>query len=576
MKSKLAFLLAAMVASASTPGLTKTYFVDYAGGKDLATGLTATAAWKHAPGDVNARDKPAATRLAPGDIVRFKAGVSYRGKIVAADDGALGKPITYSGSGFGNGRAIMDGANPITSITPCPSQSACGGARNWQVLSLVTYQLPTTAFIKLYGPQGMLFEAQSPAPPDAFFGDDIETFAISALAQKASIEAGRLPAPALAKALGGVPSGELLIWVYGNQVVRRRVTGVEGDTLLFQPDGIKLYPDRPGRYALIGSVSIIAAPGQYAVIAPGKAVVWPSATSGLQVGDGRGGIDLNRRRHIVLDGFVFRNYTAANNRYAEGAPVIHTGTPAAPGIVITNNRFEDSALWDGKGVITLSNVSDVTIRNNVFANIERGSGIRVSVNTANIIAENNSFTNIGRTGIAYLGVNGGQIAGNVMTRLRGVHGNGISLYLDNRRINVINNRIDATTRPLTFHGDKSRLAPGNHDFIIERNIFLATPGGQAAVSSWGAETRNVRISNNVMVGPKAGLLLNDEDVGIVVNRNYLSGIVYNDVRPAGWQITNNKTAPVSLLTVPTTSTGIFALCQSTGVARGQTLGGLTC
>jgi hypothetical protein len=202
--------------------------------------------------------------------------------------------------------------------------------------------------------------------------------------------------------------------------------------------------------------------------------------------------------------------------------------------------------------------------------------MRLSVNTRKVTVEKNLFDGIGRTGIGFFGTEDSIIRGNVMTNMRGVHGNGISLYLANRRIEVSDNRVDATTRPMTFHGDKSSTAPGDHDFSIDRNIFLATSTAQAALTSWGAKTRNVSITNNVLIAPKGGLLANDSDTGVVITGNYVSGIIYNDSQGPDWVVASNKTAPKSLLQLPGDAAGVAALCSGASVAAGQTLGGFTC
>lgn len=576
MKMFTALSVLGLLVSCSQASVAKEYYVDYSTGNDSASGTTPNTPWKHAPGDPEAAGVAAATLPVAGDIIRFKGGVAYRGQIDVNANGAAGNPITFSGTGYGTGSAIIDGADPVDMVIPCPSQAACGGATNWTKLSLITFTPPKTRFIKLYGSSGLLFEAQSPVPPDAFFGDDVATYAVSKLSDKALIESGRLPSPALAALLGGSPAGQLLIWVRGNQVVRRAVTGVDGEHILFTPNGIELYADRSGRYALLGTVHAVTAPGQYAVTDTGRAVAWLPDSSPVEVGDGRSGIDVLARQHIAIKGFIFRHQTAASDARAEGAPISRARTPSGSGLLIEGNRFEDMALWDGKGAISLSYVSDVIIRNNVFSMIERGSGMRLSTQTRDVTVENNLFDGIGRTGIGFFETSDSVIRGNVMTNMRGVHGNGISLYLVNRRIQVVDNRIDATTRPMTFHGDKTTTASGDHDFIIDRNIFLATSTAQAALTSWGASTRNVSITNNVLIAPKGGLLTNDSDTGVVITGNYVSGIIHNDVQRPEWIVANNKTAPKTLLTLPTNAAGIEALCTGASVPSGKTLGGYTC
>ncbi len=566
--------IALLFTAAPGPGAATPYYVDFDRGNDRAVGTSPAAPWQHAPGDPAATDTAAGARLRGGDTVYFKGGVAYRGTIVAGASGSPGSPLTYAGTGYGAGAAIFEGADPVTSMVPCPSSTACGGAANWQRLSLVSFTPPATGFIKLYDDRSILVEAQTPASTDPFFSDDVGEFAISPLSEKAMIESGRLRAPALARLLGGVPRGTLQIWTFGNLVVRRPVTGIDGDTLLFDPQGITLYSDRPGRYALIGLASAINAPGQYVVAGTGRAVVWPRPGVRLWVGNGRNGFDLRNRSNIVISGFTFRHQTAGERTAGQGAPIVRGGT-AASGLTITGNRFENSALWNGQGVITLSAISDAVVSNNVISMIERGSGIRAA-GLSRLKLTGNRIESVGRTGIAFLGVSDSEITGNVITDLHGVHGNGISLYLDNRRIRVTDNRIDTTNRPMTFHGDKSRPMPGNHDFTIERNIFMATDNAQAALTSWGYETRGVGIRNNVLIGPKGGLLTNVSDLGVTITGNYMSGIITYKGEGRGWTIANNRTASHTLRLASTDNNAVRNMCTAAGVPRGLTLGGLPC
>ncbi len=550
------------------------YFVDYAGGSDDAAGTAPNAAWRHAPGDPDASGKAAAAQLGAGDIVRFKGGVAYRGSITVNGDGAEGKPLTFTS--YGTGRAVFDGADPITSAAPCSSQAACGGAAGWHALTLVSFTAPPTAFIKFYDATGPLVEAQMPAPADAFYADDIEGYAVSPLADKAIIESGILRAPDLARRLAGAPGGTLSIWIAGNQVVRRQVTGVEGDTLRFTPDNIRLYADRDGRYALMGVAGAIAAPGQYAIIAPGRAVVQMRPGGGtLSIGNGRGGFNLGGREWITIDNVTFTHQTGDAGQQREGLPIVRPGKPGR-GITITNNRFENSALWNGQGVITLRNLDGGLVANNFIDTIERGSGLRIGGKVSHLKVIGNTINRVGRTGVAFLGVSDSEITGNTIDGLRGIHGNGISLYLTNRRISVTDNRVTGTNRPMTFHGDKNQTAPGDHDFVIERNIFIATDDAQAALTSWGAATRGVTIRQNVLIAPKAGLLLNGSDSGIVVAGNYTSDIIVNDKagRQPGWQIGDNPTVGKTLRL--RTGEDVKPLCRAVGLAPGTTLGGAKC
>lgn len=553
------------------PVMATTYYVDGATGSDAANGRSSQTAWKHAPGDPKATQQAVSVRLKPGDAVLFRGGVPYRGSIRISDDGAPGRPITFAS--YGTGMGIIDGAEPVDKVSPCPSAAACGGADRWRQLSLITYAVPPTSLIKLYDADGPLFEAQFPAPREPFFSDGLEDYAVSRLADKSMIESGRLRDGDLVKLINERAGGTLSLWVAGNQVVRRTITGVEGDIIKFDPLGLRLYEDRDGRYALIGTSAILSSPGQYVVLGPGKAVAWLRGDGGeLLLGQGRVGFEIAGHSHIAISGLTFRHHTAAPNQTREGLPIVQRGGTAQD-LVVTGNRFQRMALWNGQGVINLHSAHGVRISDNEVDTIERGSGIRAGGDVIDLTVSGNLIRRIGRTAVAFLGVQNGVIDSNVIEGLRGLHGNGISLYLNNRRVNVIGNLVTGTTRPMTYHGDKSTMAPGDHEFLIERNIFLATDKSQAAITSWGSKTRNVIIRQNVATARKTGMLLDSSDTQVTVTQNLISGLIIKNRNSVNWQVKDNDYIdPYLGRNLPS----LLFLCKKLGIGNGVKLGAHSC
>lgn len=130
------------------------------------------------------------------------------------------------------------------------------------------------------------------------------------------------------------------------------------------------------------------------------------------------------------------------------------------------------------------------------------------------------------------------ISNNIIRNLYGIHGNGISIYLDNANVIVSRNNIFQTTRPLTFHGDKQD--PNSENMLkIDGNIFSAeSPSASAALTSFG-NTHGVAITNNVLIGPKAGALLSSSDTDLTMTDNYLSGVIIKGEKPSEWIIRDN-------------------------------------
>ena len=516
----------------------RVYHVDFAGGSDNNSGTSPSSPWKHAPGDPQAVAVPASTLLNPGDIVRFKGGVRYRGRIVLNRSGAVGSPITFTGQGYGSGRAIFDGADPILSTTPCPSQAACAGAPNWSSLLLVTFTQPPTANIRFYDSQGPLFEAQTPAVSNPFWMDDVDQFTQIPSAQYAQVVAGSLVDAQIAAAAASAPNPRLLIWNEGNVVIERQVLSVSGNTVYFEATDIDPYPTNI-RVALLGSAAALNQPGKFAVVSPGSAVVYPRPGAGaLSIGNGRLAFDMRGRSNITISGFTFEHGTASTSALSEGSTIMNLGG-AFSNLVFTDNIVQHYSLRNGRGVVQLSSGNGLTFSRNRIREIHMGSGIRVGGSAANLLIEKNSLFRVGRSGFVLTGVDVATIRNNVLAELEGHHGNAISTYLDNRDILVDSNCVFGTIRPLTFHGNDD-IATVN-DLTFRNNIFLTNLEGRAAIYSWGKDTNTVRLENNVAISPVAGMILHGGDQNVSVHFNLAKSILVNHGANPTYDISSNDT-----------------------------------
>ena len=174
-----------------------TYYVDFAGGNNQADGLTPQTAWKHSPGDRNAKDKPGVAKLEPGDTIVFKGGVAYHGEVQLSVSGSEGKPITLDGNSdgtFGQGRAIFDGARMITNWQRVRSAAEVQGNLKWNQIMYADLdvdlssnfnqdrfvahrdagaaaQAPWQRLFLIDGERRILPIAQEPKPSDSFYPD---------------------------------------------------------------------------------------------------------------------------------------------------------------------------------------------------------------------------------------------------------------------------------------------------------------------------------------------------------------------------------------------------------------------
>ncbi len=167
----MALLVAAVLLGSANAALATDYYVDYSSGDDANAGTSAEAAWKHAPGDRAAKDKPAEVKLAPGDRVIFKGGVSYEGAITITASGTAEKPVIYDGNTagqFGTGKAIIEGGVLLTDWKRCENAEQAKGNPRWADIFYVDVPKPIGTANLTYAEQPLTV-AQDPNPSEAIF-----------------------------------------------------------------------------------------------------------------------------------------------------------------------------------------------------------------------------------------------------------------------------------------------------------------------------------------------------------------------------------------------------------------------
>lgn len=534
--------LALLLTIGCAPAASGSWYVDHASGHDDADGRSPQTAWKHAPGDNKATGRAASQRLQPGDKVIFRAGIPYRGGITLRDSGTADRPITYTGLGWGEGLAIIDGADPVRAVRPCASASDCGGARNWQQLSRVEFAPTGTSDVVLYGRSGPYWPSQLPLLSDPFFGNERRQFVVTELSQLPELKQGRLHSKLLADAARNGGRMELAIWIRSNRVVRRPVLRVEGDIVHFDAEGVRFYEDRKGAVALNGSFDGLQQPGYHVVVGPGLVVARlrpEDDADTLAIGSPRIGFNLNDQSHIVLTGFHFRHQTSSAGRLREGYAVTSFKRNARD-IELSGSLFGPAVMGNRRGIVQLSGGDGFRFLANRIENIVAGGGFRATTGKPrNVEVKGNVIRKIGATGITMFGVTNGRIIGNILIDIQGIHGNAITAYLGNQNILIEGNCVVRSRRPLTYHGDRKQDMHNN--LVIRRNIFIASPDGQAAINSWGKNIRGVRIEENLAVGPRLGMLINRNDRDVVIRGNDGGRIATRGVERSDQTIADNRT-----------------------------------
>lgn len=533
--SAVAFGLAAMLSGCAqaAPNST-TYYVNFDRGNDELDGRSAATAWKHAPGDRNASGRAAASVLGPGTTLLFASGVRYRGEIVLNGSGSPEAPVVLTSEGASP--AIIDGSDRALEVRPCRSPQDCGGSTEWSKLHLVKFREQQPEGAALFTDAGGLFPAQSPNTEDIFYSDNVREYYE---VKPESLVSGsiRLP-PELAQKVSAIGERRLALWVYGNVVRSREITQLDGDVARFDPSGLKFYQDRPGRFAVVGHPALVDRPGEYAFLEDRRAAVVfipPGATT-VSAASGRGGINLNGASNVAIRKLSFEAMADNGQSLKTGIAIAGQGEGSA-GIRIEENVFQYFWMPLGQGVITLRSVSGLVISRNVIRGVSLGSGMRIG-RSQDVQVLGNEISGINRTGIMLMGVKSALVAKNVISDARGVHGNGMSVYLGNKDIRILANTISDAARPMTFHGDGKAESVNN--ILIANNLFVGAPSSSSALTSWGKGTRKVTISGNLLVGGKFGLRLSDEDDDVVVGGNVLNGIAGPKQYPANWRVGENR------------------------------------
>ncbi len=507
------------------PAAGRTYYIDFASGSNKADGLSTARAWRRAPGDALVDGIPAAVRLGAGDRLVFKSGVAYRGSIRVSGKGSAAAPIVYSGSGWGVGPAIMDGSDLLPTPAMCAGAAECLGVPNPGAMTRVVVPAGSGWENWLFGASGSYEMTQFPAAMAGLPYDDISQYKTIPLGRLADLKAGRIDD----RSLSGLGNGQpvLALWSRPNKIVligdfEATATGITFSTATSQP-----YEDRDNKFSVLNVPALVGKPGSYAISGrDGIAVAALRAgDKQLSIGSGRNGFLLaDGASNIVIQDFHFTHFSGQSRMNRSGVPILAIG--GVDKFTISGNHFSDSILLNGQGVITIPFAKALTIKSNRIENIGFGSGIRVGSARGPIEIACNEIANVGRTAIAAVNTHTISIHNNYIHDVNGIHGNGISSYLDNRNVRIIDNVVLDSIRPLTIGGsaDKHYFTddPAEPQTLIAGNILIGNSPKAGALINWGGKLRNVTIRDNQLGGDLALRLQGDES-GFLVSNNVLAG-----------------------------------------------------
>jgi hypothetical protein len=496
-----------------------TYYVDFDGGNDAADGLSAAKALKHVPGDPGAAGAAAAIKLAAGDTVIFKGGVCYRGNVVAKWPGAKDKPIVYDGNTagtFGQGRAILDGGELVTGWRRCANAAECGGnpnfAKIWTATIPADVKGQTALSVGLTQGDRLAYPAQYPNPVDPFYSDKLEQF----LELKTGMTRDGITDPRLAE-LGGelLAGGFACVYVTENDLQFPTIASydaAQGAIKFVKPTG----KDPAGKFAIANSLSakVFDRAGEYVFVdkpeADGRRRVflWPWDDRDPGEGDGTScvvrplAVDLGSgNSYVTVQGFLIRHYQEV------------LSVRRADGVVIRDNEITRIRGTGFSNAINGSQVNDLLFADNYVHDMPMLRTI-VCHTGERVVYRGNKVVRGGRSPLVFYNIKFGRVLGNTILDCRGMHSNGISIYVRCRDILVYGNRVDDSNAALTLQNAERMYVIGN--------VFS---GRDVLIGLWGGDPlRDSMFLNNTLVSPARNVYCNNREVtGCVFKNNIFGG-----------------------------------------------------
>ena len=493
--------------------LAAAYYIDFEGGSDKADGRSAKTAFKHAPGDPAAGEKVSGLKFQPGDKILFKGGVTYRGSVSAICSGEEGNPVVYDGSpedSFGTGRAILDGSDLVTDWIPCASAADCGDSPNWK--NIFTAWLPAGVeplTANLFEDDKLLGVAQEPNLKDFLYSDDLATYR--------KIPPGQATDSTLVDPKNLNQKGAhdwdgvlLMIWAEGNRVFKSEVTAFDplAHKLTFKKLPVGIYKTRETPYALANHLRVLDKPGEYVVEkgndAQGRSKVylWPLTGGDIKqkkitVSLRSYGFDFADKDYITCRGFIVQK---------QSGTVAHpAGFTKGPGKKTTGiNILHNVVRWvrapQRSAAVSVSDVDHSLIDSNeVYENVFC-SGLILS-GFDDSVASNNILKKNGSTALDFYRCHRSKMLGNLVTDNNGVHGNGLTVYVNSEDILIFGNKV--------FNSNIAFTCQNSKNLTLAYNLLINTPsrsdGSSYVAADWG-HCENVKYYNNVIFQTGGGFL----------------------------------------------------------------------
>lgn len=528
-----ALISPALLSPAAAQTSPRIFYVDFDKGSDSADGRSPATAWKRGPWDPEATGANRRLALLPGDTIRFKGGVRYRGQLPVRATGTPDQPVVFDGSSWGPTRAILDGSQELGGVRRCQSAAECFDNPNWKLLWRATVPATASWTDWLFVNDQPLLPAQYPSLPDADY-DNIDRYIAIPKAALARLQAGSIAAPLPPELQQGSPV--LALWAQPNVIaytsdVRVGTGGLEFAGARWINGSLNPYTDRDNRFSIVNAPAQVNRPGLFAMSPKdGLVIFWPPAVNALtykvSIGTGRYGFNLNGGDHVTIRGFSFANFSAKPGNASSGIGILVNSS--VDGATIADNAFRGFAniANGGIGAIRLVGATNTRITGNLLTALPGTSGITIDNSKGPVLVQCNRLSNLGRTGIRFINVKDGTIRANHLTGINGIHGNAITAYNDIRGGLIADNIVTDSVRPLTVKGGGSTtyFDSGTRGMRVQNNIFISNSADSGAVISWGT-TPNMVMTGNFLSAPRFALKLAGSETGFEASGNLLVGSV---------------------------------------------------
>jgi len=469
-----------------------TYYVDFDGGNNASAGTSTGTAWKHSPFDANATGNPASTTPAAGDTIQFKAGVRYKGQLIINSSGTAGNPITYKGTGWGTGKAIMDGSVLHSNAwTQCTSSGQVYGNANYASIwfSTTTFTNQTSLNTVIQSNTALPF-AQITTPERPVWFDVVtnwNTEAIGNVGQSSFTDTSLFTQTDVDFWRGA----HLAIHKSPNSVSIKLIAGLDPttDTITNAAHSNTSFYD-PTPFEILGHPLHISYPGEYAVIT-NRMWYWPTNASDpnnlqIYVAQQTNAIAISGESYITIDGFEFTGYFGPIDLSEQGVAVVQTGSGQYKGLNVLNCDISNIRSMTQAGTVNLQNASDVVVMGNSFTDCLRSRG---GIYTgSNVVYASNSLVRMGGTAVFFSGVTGGLISSNRLDGIKGTHGNGLSVYSYSSDVTIERNHLTVCGSPITYEYSSN---------LTFRNNFVDCKYGQ--VDQGGGVYGPIYWLNNTLV-----------------------------------------------------------------------------